>query len=108
LAVFGGCRWAWPLSGLAVGLGILAKYTMVLWVPSVGLFLLTSPAHRYLLLRPGFWVMTAVAAACCVPIVVWNHAHGWVSLRHVHGQAGLGEAAGGLAWIGLLRFLGAQ
>src|SRR5262245_49033995 len=31
----GGRPWAWPLAGLLVGLGILAKYTMVLFLPSL-------------------------------------------------------------------------
>lgn len=43
-AIFRRSRWAWPATGIVVGLGILAKYTMVLWVPSVSLFLLFSPA----------------------------------------------------------------
>ena len=32
-AIFRGSAWAWPAAGLVVGLGILAKYTMLLWVP---------------------------------------------------------------------------
>jgi 4-amino-4-deoxy-L-arabinose transferase-like glycosyltransferase len=92
-AVIRRSAWAWPLAGLLVGLGILAKYTMVLWLPSVGLFLLTSPAHRALLLRRGFWVACAVAAVCCLPILVWNAAHDWVTVKHVLRLAGLGRPA---------------
>src|SRR6202011_6234330 len=33
-AVFRGSGWAWPAAGLVVGLGILAKYTIVLPLPS--------------------------------------------------------------------------
>src|SRR5262249_43930370 len=69
-AVFRRSAWAWPLTGLFVGLGILAKYIMLLWFPSIGLFLLFDPERRRLLMRPGFWVMTAVSAACCLPILV--------------------------------------
>src|SRR5438067_10076125 len=43
LAVFRGRAWAWPAAGLMIGLGILAKYTMGIWVVSLGLFLLFSP-----------------------------------------------------------------
>ncbi len=106
-AVFRRSAWAWPLAGLLVGLGILAKYTMVLWLPSLGLFLLTSPEFRRHLLRPGFWVMTAVAAACCLPILVWNAQHDWVTFRHVGGQAGINEPAG-LRWRGPLNYVIAQ
>jgi 4-amino-4-deoxy-L-arabinose transferase-like glycosyltransferase len=107
--------WAWPLAGLAVGLGILAKYTMVLWLPSVGLFLLTSRAHRGLLLRRGFWVACLVAAVCCLPILIWNAAHDWVTVRHVLRLAGLGRhasaapgSATSLHWRGPFVYVGTQ
>ena len=111
--------WAWPLAGLVVGLGILAKYTMVLWLPSVGLFLLTHADLRRLLLRPGFWIMSAVAGLCCLPILVWNLQHDWVTFRHVSaawrhrragrslaGAAGLHRRPGGSAARLLVRGLG--
>jgi 4-amino-4-deoxy-L-arabinose transferase-like glycosyltransferase len=106
-AIFRRSAWAWPAAGLMVGVGILAKYTMVLWLPSVGLFLLTSAVHRRWLFRPGFWVATTVAAACCLPILLWNWAHDWVSVRHVHGLAGLHDEAG-MHWSGPLVYLGTQ
>jgi hypothetical protein len=99
--------WAWVATGLVVGLGILAKYTMVLWVPSVGLFLLTSRAHRGLLLRPGFWVMSALGAACCLPILLWNQQHDWVSFWHVNRLAGLADGPS-VHWEGPLVYAGEQ
>jgi hypothetical protein len=104
-AVLKRSAWAWPLAGLAVGLGILAKYTMVLWLPSLGLFLLTSPEHRRLLVRPGFWLMIAVAFLCTLPILWWNAQHGWVTFRHVGGQAGVHER---FHWLGPLNFVAVQ
>jgi 4-amino-4-deoxy-L-arabinose transferase-like glycosyltransferase len=106
-AIFRGGTWVWPVTGLVVGLGILAKYTMLLWLPAVGLFLLTSPAYRRLLLRPGFWVMTAIAAACCLPILFWNMSHEWVSWRHVGGQAGVYDTPG-VRWLGPFVFVAGQ
>jgi hypothetical protein len=105
-AVFRRAPWAWPAVGLVVGLGILAKYTMILWLPSLGLFLLTSADHRRLLYHPGFWMMTATAAVCCLPILVWNLNHDWVSVRHVGGQTGV--QAPGLRWWGPLAYVGVQ
>lgn len=99
--------WEWPVLGLLVGVGILAKYTMVLFVPFLGLFLLATPAFRRLLLRPGFWVMALVAALCCLPIVIWNVQHDWITLQHARGHAGL-QSDRGLQWIGPLRYLGTQ
>lgn len=92
-ALFAQARWAWPATGLVVGVGILAKYTMVLWLPSLALYLLFSPSHRSLLWSRGFWGMTLIAGACCLPILGWNVQHDWVTLRHVGGQAGV-QASG--------------
>ena len=102
-AVFRGSWWAWPAAGLMVGLGILAKYTMVLWLPSAGLFLLLQPDFRRLLWRPGFWVMSAVAGLCCLPILVWNVQNGWVTAHHVGGLTGEG-----FHWLGPLVYVGGQ
>jgi hypothetical protein len=99
--------WAWPLAGLAVGVGILAKYTMVLWLPSLGLFLLTSREHRGLLRQRGVWIACAVAAVCCLPIVVWNAAHDWVTVKHVGRQAGVNNGPS-LHWEGPLVYVGTQ
>jgi hypothetical protein len=105
-AIFDRSSWAWPAAGLVVGLGILAKYTMVLWIPSLALFLLISPDHRRLLFGPGFWIMAGLAAACCLPILVWNMAHDWVGLRHVQRLSGVSQQ--GIHWLGPLVFLGGQ
>jgi hypothetical protein len=107
-AVFRESRWAWPLLGLVIGLGVLAKYTMILWVPSVGLFLLVTPAYRDRLWRPGFWIMAGIVALCCTPIVIWNAQHGWVTLRHAGGHAGLQPGAAGLHALGPIRYLALQ
>jgi hypothetical protein len=100
-------RWAWPLLGCIVGLGILAKYTMVLWIPSAGLFLLTTPARRRSLFRPGFWLMAGLATTACLPILLWNSENNWVTFRHVSGQAGLDDPRG-IRWLGPLEYIGLQ
>lgn len=106
-AVFRGANWAWIATGMTVGVGMLAKYTMILWLPSVAMFLLLSPTHRHWLLTRNFWLMVAVAGLCCTPILIWNLQNSWVTFRHVGGQAGLtGEK--GILWLGPLNYLGLQ
>ena len=102
-AIFRGSGWAWPAAGLVVGLGILAKYTMVLWLPSVGLFLLAAPGPPPAAARPGFWIMIATAGLCCLPILIWNLRNDWVTFRHVDRLAG-----DGFHWPGPLVYLGGQ
>jgi 4-amino-4-deoxy-L-arabinose transferase-like glycosyltransferase len=106
-AIFNKSSWAWAATGLVVGLGILAKYTMLLWFPSFGLFLLLRPEYRRLFLRPGPWIMTAVAGVLCFPILIWNMQHHWVSFRHVSGQAGI-EPGLGIRWLGPLEYVAIQ
>jgi hypothetical protein len=106
--------WAWPATGLMVGLGFLAKYTMVIFPASLALFLLFSRERRHLLWSGGFVSMAGVALLCCLPIAVWNAQHDWVTVRHVMRLAGVGPAekalrgGGGLHWVGPLQYLGGQ
>lgn len=112
-AIFRGSTWAWPLLGLLLGVGMLAKYTMIVWIPSAALFLLLTPTYRPLLWQRGFWLMVAVAGLCCLPILIWNAQHDWVTFRHVLGLSGLHETAEAskeprIHWLGPLRYVGGQ
>ena len=69
----------WLLTGAAVGMGMLAKYTNVALLPSFALFLLWSKPHRVHLQRPRFWLMCLVALAFLVPVLWWNARHDWIT-----------------------------
>ncbi len=99
--------WAWPSAGMCVLVGVLAKHTMVLFVPCLALFLLTAPTWRFQLGRPGFWIMTGVGSLGGVPILAWNAANDWVTLKHTGMHAGV-EAEVSLHWLGPLAFVGTQ
>ena len=102
-AIFRNSRWGWPLAGVAVCLGILAKYTMVIWLGCIGMFLLTTPAVRGELRKAGFWIACLIATASVIPIIIWNAQHGWVTLRHVGWQAG--TQFEGVRWFGPVRYI---
>lgn len=106
-AVFRRVSWAWFAAGMCLLLGMLAKHTMILWVPSFALFLATSQEYRPLLVKPGFWLMSLLSCAGGLPIVLWNAANGWVTLGHTQAHAGFGNQAF-IRWLGPLNFLGAQ
>ena len=97
----------WVALGIVVGLGILAKYTMVLFLASMALYLLSTPSMRSWLRRREPWLILMVAGACCVPILVWNVEHDWVTIRHVARQAGVHGNAG-FRWWGPLEYVGGQ
>lgn len=89
-----GRLWPWLIVGTLIALGVLAKYTMVLLFPAVGLALLDAPSYRHNLRRPGPYIATALGLLGFVPILIWNAQHDWVSFRHVAGQAGVSDSSG--------------
>lgn len=72
----------WIALGLCVGLGALSKYTMVFFPAALGLFLLSSPAHRHWLVHPRAWTGALVALLTLAPNLLWNAQHDFVSFRH--------------------------
>jgi hypothetical protein len=80
---------------------------MAAFVPSVGLFLLTSPEHRRQLWRPGFWVMCVVGGLGALPILVWNVQNGWVTFHHVNSLAGM-KQDNPIHWFGPFAYVGGQ
>lgn len=76
-----GDRAAWLLAGLSAGMGLLSEYTFVLLLPGLLLFLLRR-AQRAWLRRPEPWVALGLALLLLAPVLLWEHAHGWSTLRH--------------------------
>ena len=96
---------AWLLAGVCSAFGILAKYPMLLLPAALVGFLLLRRRAEFR--RKGVWLFLAITALGCVPILVWNAAHEWVSFRHVFGQAGVGGVKpAGFQWLGPLAFVG--
>jgi 4-amino-4-deoxy-L-arabinose transferase-like glycosyltransferase len=69
----------WLAAGACGGLAMLAKLHGVFLFAGVGLFLLTSPAHRRWLATPWPYLALAVAGAIFLPVIIWNEQHGWVT-----------------------------
>jgi hypothetical protein len=87
-------RQAWIAAGLIGALGVLAKYTMLAFPASVGLFLVLSPRHRRELRRPGYWLMSALCVALgLAPILAWNAQHNWVAFGQLADRVGLSPRA---------------
>lgn len=69
--------------GVTSGLAIQSKYTGVLVVMSVLLFLLLSGRHRKHLYRREPWIAGLIAGAFTLPVIWWNMQHDWASLYHI-------------------------
>ncbi len=74
-----GMRW-WLATGLALGLGMLSKYTTGLLVAALALHLLL--AGREKLRSPGPWLAGALVLASFLPVLWWNATHDWISFSH--------------------------
>ncbi|HZZ81833.1 MAG TPA: glycosyltransferase family 39 protein [Gemmataceae bacterium] len=106
-AIFRPTSWAWLGAGLCVMLGMLAKHTMLLFVPSLALFLATTPTARTMLWRRGFWIMTALAAIGGVPILIWNAVKNWPMLEHTSVHVGVDEEVR-IRWFGPIAYVAGQ
>ncbi len=101
VALTGEKRWAFPVAGLFVGLGFLAKYACFLWFLGFFLFLLIEPAYRKWLRTLWPYLAVLVAGVGGLPILIWSVRNGWISLKHVEGDI----TASGFQWTNLPEFL---
>jgi 4-amino-4-deoxy-L-arabinose transferase-like glycosyltransferase len=80
-------RW-WVAVGAAVGLGMMAKYSMAFFAAAIVAGFLVTDARRYLKSR-WFWAGCAVALLIWAPNLVWEARHHFVSfdfLRSIHAR----------------------
>jgi undecaprenyl-diphosphatase len=76
-------RWKWAVAtAVSVGVGLLAKQTMIGFLGLGGLFVLTSPEDRRELVRPGLWLTAAAGLLFFTPVLWWNSHHGWIMFQH--------------------------
>jgi 4-amino-4-deoxy-L-arabinose transferase-like glycosyltransferase len=74
--------WYLPLgAGLILGLAFLAKYTALLLIPAALIYTIAAPSMRRWVSRPSFYVGGLAALLVTLPVLIWNHARGWPSLR---------------------------
>jgi Dolichyl-phosphate-mannose-protein mannosyltransferase len=106
-AILDQSRWAWLAAGAIVGVGFLAKYSMLLWLPSMLIFLWFDKESRRWLKTIWPWAAILVAMIFTTPVIVWNAQHNWVSVRHVATQTGTNET-GALSHGNTLEFIGSQ
>lgn len=75
------------LLGLALGLGLNAKYAMAYFVVCAALYFLAVPSHRSLLKRPHLWVALALGLLLIAPNVLWNAANSFATFSHTADNA---------------------
>jgi hypothetical protein len=71
----------WVASGAAAGVGLLSKYTMILFFGGLAVLWIASPGKRVRIFL-GSLAAGAVALLLFLPVIRWNAMHGWVSFAH--------------------------
>jgi Dolichyl-phosphate-mannose-protein mannosyltransferase len=96
----------WAGLGLAIGLGLLSKYTMILFPLCALLYCALRPDRRALLGNGRAWAALGLAFLVLAPNLYWNAGNGFASIAHTAANANLG---GRLFNPGkFLEFFGAQ
>ncbi len=81
----------WLTGGLWFGIGMLSKYTMVLFLPSAYLYGLFSSGHRARLASLKPYAGVLLGCLMFTPVIVWNAQNNWNSVRHVAYIGGANE-----------------
>lgn len=76
----------WAALGVVSGLGLINKYSMFFFLGSCVVAILFT-AQRRSLVRPGFALAVAIAAAIVAPTLAWQAAHGWPQLEVLRNAA---------------------
>ena len=71
----------WIAAGAAAGIGLLSKYTMLLFFAGLGLLWIVSPGKRGKIFS-GSLAAGITALAFFSPVIWWNSTHGWSSFEH--------------------------
>lgn len=99
----------WLIVGLAMGLGFLCKYSAAYQILCWAIFFALWPAARVHLRKPGPWLALLIFLICTLPVVIWNSQHGWITVSHVAGNAGLhGQWTAKNAMSHFLEFIGVE
>ncbi|WP_028583202.1 glycosyltransferase family 39 protein [Desulfogranum mediterraneum] len=97
----------WLLTGCWFGLGMLSKYTMLLFLPCLFFAILAIREYRTSLASCWPWLGLLISAFFFSPVLFWNAENHWATFRHVLYQGGLeNKALFTLAYVG--DFLGSQ
>lgn len=83
----GDWRW-WVGLGLAVGVGILTKYTIVVLVAVMLIYVATSANRRRAFATPGPYLAILVACVLVAPHVLWLLENDFLPFHYAQGRAG--------------------
>jgi len=84
--VWRGRATGWAVGGLALGLGLLSKFTAGFLAAGAALALLATPSLRPWLARPAPYLAALGALALFSPFLAWNASHDWATFAKQFGR----------------------
>ncbi|MDO8348490.1 MAG: glycosyltransferase family 39 protein [Rugosibacter sp.] len=72
-------RKAWLGLGVALGLGMISKYTIALLGAAIVLYVISDRRSRKWLRRPEPYIGLVIALFLCSPVLIWNMQNEWAS-----------------------------
>jgi 4-amino-4-deoxy-L-arabinose transferase-like glycosyltransferase len=81
----------WAIVGVAAGCGMLSKYSMILLLPAMLMFLLSRNKIKKIWRFPGVWLALSLALLAFLPNVIWNIQNDFVSVLHAKDNADAGQ-----------------
>ncbi len=96
----------WYAAGAAFGLAFMSKYTAVLLLPGIFLWMAASTDGRRWFRRPEPYLGALIAAGVAAPVFYWNYVHDWISFAKQAGHSVKDKPASAIASVAEL--LGGQ
>jgi len=78
-ALVAGAPGAWWRAGVALGVGLISKYTILLLAFAALLYVVWNPAARHWLRRYQPYLGALLAFGLFAPVLIWNLEHHWAS-----------------------------
>jgi 4-amino-4-deoxy-L-arabinose transferase-like glycosyltransferase len=69
----------WYVAGMALGVGLLSKYTAVLIIPGIFIYVILSRSQRRWLFTIHPYLGLITAFIIFIPVIIWNYQHEWSS-----------------------------
>ena len=81
----------WLVVGVAAGLGLLSKYSVLFLGIGIVLWLISTRETRRWFLTPQLFLGGAIAGLLFLPVVLWNAEHRWMSFAKQFGRTSVSE-----------------
>lgn len=94
----------WLFTGIWFGLGLLSKYTIVLFLPSLLLCVIFIKSYRRRLFQAAPWLGLLLSFIIFIPVIIWNSNNEWATFRHVLYMGGI-DVRSFFTWKYILDFL---